>query len=54
MERALKAIGDEARGIDLLVNNAGITRDGLIMRMKDEAWDDVLAVNLSSGSPVGR
>jgi 3-oxoacyl-[acyl-carrier protein] reductase len=48
VERALKVIGDEARGIDLLVNNAGITRDGLIMRMKDEAWDDVLAVNLSS------
>ncbi|NLZ77829.1 MAG: 3-oxoacyl-[acyl-carrier-protein] reductase [Spirochaetales bacterium] len=48
VERALKAIIDEAREIDLLVNNAGITRDGLIMRMKDEAWDDVLAVNLSS------
>lgn len=32
--------------IDFLVNNAGITRDGLLMRMKDEDWDAVLAVNL--------
>jgi 3-oxoacyl-[acyl-carrier protein] reductase len=32
--------------IDILVNNAGITRDGLILRMKDEEWDQVLAVNL--------
>ncbi len=29
--------------IDVLVNNAGITRDGLFMRMKDEDWDEVLA-----------
>jgi 3-oxoacyl-[acyl-carrier protein] reductase len=35
-------------GIDVLVNNAGITRDGLIVRMKDDAWDSVLAVNLTS------
>jgi len=32
--------------IDLLVNNAGITRDGLILRMKDEDWDLVLSINL--------
>lgn len=32
--------------IDLLVNNAGITRDGLILRMKDEDWDIVLSINL--------
>jgi 3-oxoacyl-[acyl-carrier protein] reductase len=32
--------------IDLLVNNAGITRDGLLIRMKDADWDDVLGVNL--------
>ena len=35
-------------GIDILVNNAGITRDNLTLRMKDEDWDAVLAVNLSS------
>ncbi len=32
--------------IDLLVNNAGVTRDNLILRMKDEEWDRVMAVNL--------
>jgi 3-oxoacyl-[acyl-carrier protein] reductase len=36
----------DAGGIDILVNNAGITRDGLLMRMKEQDWDDVLAVNL--------
>lgn len=34
--------------VDVLVNNAGITRDGLLMRMKEEDWDAVLAVNLRS------
>ena len=34
--------------IDILVNNDGITRDGLIIRMSDEDWDDVLDVNLKS------
>src|SRR5688572_8019400 len=35
-------------GIDILVNNAGMTRDNLFMRMKDEEWDEVLAVNLTA------
>ena len=35
--------------LDILVNNAGITRDNIFMRMKDEEWDQVLEVNLSSG-----
>ncbi len=35
--------------VDILVNNAGITRDNLSMRMKDEEWNDVLAVNLTTG-----
>ncbi|MEE8633347.1 MAG: 3-oxoacyl-[acyl-carrier-protein] reductase [Methyloceanibacter sp.] len=34
--------------VDIVVNNAGITHDNLFMRMKDEEWDDVIAVNLSS------
>lgn len=34
--------------IDILINNAGITRDGLLMRMSEEAWDEVLRVNLKS------
>jgi 3-oxoacyl-[acyl-carrier protein] reductase len=35
-------------GLDILVNNAGITRDGLLMRLRDEDWDEVIAVNLTS------
>ncbi|CAO5679149.1 MAG: 3-oxoacyl-[acyl-carrier-protein] reductase FabG [Holosporales bacterium] len=34
--------------IDVLVNNAGITRDALLIRMKDEQWDDVIHINLTS------
>lgn len=34
--------------IDILVNNAGITRDNLMMRMTDEAWEDVMTVNLEA------
>src|ERR1700712_2294468 len=34
--------------IDILVANAGITRDGLLMRMKDSDWEDVIRVNLES------
>lgn len=45
-ELVRKAI-DEFGSIDVLVNNAGITRDSLIMRMKDEDFNDVLRVNLS-------
>ena len=43
--------------LDLLVNNAGITQDGLLIRMKDEDWDEVLGVNLRGrvpGDPGGR
>ena len=40
---------EDAMGqVDILVNNAGITRDNLFMRMKDEEWDDVIAVNLTA------
>ncbi|MFW5488429.1 MAG: 3-oxoacyl-[acyl-carrier-protein] reductase [Desulfovibrio sp.] len=34
-------------GVDVLVNNAGITKDGLLIRMKDEDWDKVLHINLT-------
>lgn len=34
--------------LDILINNAGITRDNLFMRMKDDEWDDVIAVNLTA------
>ncbi|MBW2437300.1 MAG: 3-oxoacyl-[acyl-carrier-protein] reductase [Desulfobacterales bacterium] len=44
----VEAVMDQHGQIDVLVNNAGITRDGLIMRMKEEDWDAVISVNLKS------
>lgn len=41
-------------GIDILINNAGMTRDNLFMRMKDEEWDEVLAVNLTAAFHLTR
>ncbi|MGP8050380.1 MAG: 3-oxoacyl-[acyl-carrier-protein] reductase [Desulfobaccales bacterium] len=46
VQQAVDAILKESGRLDLLVNNAGITRDNLILRMKEEEWDAVLAVNL--------
>ena len=42
------SLGKELAGPHILVNNAGITRDNLAMRMKDEEWDSVLQTNLGS------
>jgi len=39
---------EEAGDVDVLVNNAGLTRDGLLARMPDDDWDTVIATNLSS------
>ena len=44
----LKAVGDEFGAPTILVNNAGITRDNLLMRMKEDEWDDVIRTNLTS------
>lgn len=47
---ALPAQAEEALGsLDILVNNAGLTRDTLAMRLKDDDWDQVIEVNLTSG-----
>ncbi|MBP9483381.1 MAG: 3-oxoacyl-[acyl-carrier-protein] reductase [Negativicutes bacterium] len=46
VERLVQEALDDFGRIDVLVNNAGITRDNLIMRMKEEDWDAVLATNL--------
>jgi len=46
VQRAIDEIVKESGRLDLLVNNAGITRDNLILRMKETEWDAVLAVNL--------
>src|ERR1700704_5852797 len=55
VEALTKAAEDAAgSGIDILVNNAGITKDNLFMRMKDEEWDQVLAVNLTAAFRLSR
>jgi len=53
---ALPKAAETALGgsIDILVNNAGITRDNLFMRMKDDEWDQVIAVNLSAAFRLSR
>ena len=48
LAEVLKTINDDFGGIDILINNAGITRDNLLMRMKDEEWQDIIDTNLSS------
>ncbi|HUO03429.1 MAG TPA: 3-oxoacyl-[acyl-carrier-protein] reductase, partial [Rhizomicrobium sp.] len=40
--------------IDILINNAGITRDNLFMRMKDDEWDQVIQVNLTAAFRLSR
>ena len=46
VQELAKQIGDELGQVNILVNNAGVTRDGLLMRMKEEDWDTVLDTNL--------
>ena len=48
IEAALAVIRSEFGEIAILVNNAGITRDNLVMRMTDAEWDDIMATNLKS------
>lgn len=48
VDAVVKQIGEEFGAVTLLVNNAGITRDNLLMRMKADDWDAVINTNLSS------
>ncbi|MCP1291869.1 MULTISPECIES: 3-oxoacyl-ACP reductase FabG [Chromobacterium] len=48
IDALVESIEKEFGAIAILVNNAGITRDGLLMRMKDEDWDDIMDTNLKS------
>lgn len=47
-EELVNGVVAEFGSLDILVNNAGITRDNLLMRMTEEAWDEVIGVNLKS------
>ena len=52
---ALVPAAEAALGaLDILVNNAGVTRDNLFLRMKDEEWDQVVAVNLTAAFRLSR
>lgn len=52
---ALPKAAEQAAGpIDVLVNNAGVTRDNLFMRMKDDEWDQVIAVDLTAAFRLSR
>lgn len=48
IDALLKAVTDKYGAITVLVNNAGITRDNLMMRMKEDEWDDIMNTNLKS------
>jgi 3-oxoacyl-[acyl-carrier protein] reductase len=48
VESVLKQVTEQFGDVSILVNNAGITRDTLLMRMKDEDWDAVISTNLKS------
>jgi len=48
IDSVIKAITEKYGTISVLVNNAGITRDNLMMRMKEEEWDDIMTTNLKS------
>lgn len=48
VDTGIESIQAQYGNIAILVNNAGITRDNLLLRMKDEEWDDIMATNLKS------
>ena len=50
----IAAATEAAGGVDILINNAGLTRDNLAMRMKDDEWQQVLDVNLSAAFRLSR
>src|SRR5689334_7407886 len=54
VDRLVPAAEATLGGLDILVNNAGMTRDNLFMRMKNEEWDEVLAVNLTAAFHLTR
>ena len=54
VEALPKAAEQLAGPIDILINNAGVTRDNLFMRMKDDEWDQVIAIDLTAAFRLSR
>ena len=54
VETLLSFAYDKMGEVDILINNAGITRDGLMVRMGDDDWLDVIAINLTAGFKLAR
>lgn len=54
VEKLVPAVEEAFGPLDILINNAGITRDNLFMRLKDEDWDRVIAVDLTAGFRLTR
>lgn len=48
LNQTLESLQTDVGNISILVNNAGITRDGLLLRMKEQDWDDIMQTNLKS------
>ena len=54
VEKLLSFAYEKMGEVDILINNAGITRDGLMVRMGDEDWLDVIAINLTAGFKLAK
>ena len=48
IQTLLDEISEQHGGVDILINNAGITRDNLLLRMKDDEWQDIMDTNLTA------
>ena len=48
IENFIDEVSEELGGLDILINNAGINRDNLSLRMKDDEWQKVIDINLTS------
>ncbi len=54
VEAAVQRVADELGGVDVLVNNAGITRDNLLFKMSEDDWDSVIGVHLKGAFLMSR
>src|SRR5258706_8828449 len=54
IEPAVTGVATRAGEITILINNAGITRDNLLLRMKDDEWDAIMDTNLKSSYPLSK